>query len=265
MQSSLDTPAVILQGGFVVEHPSLEALIESEDLGLEILHPGGLPMTRELAQLTCIASGTRVLDVAAGTGETARLLTSEFAARVTATDVSPQMIRRMQKKFPAHASFVRIVFADAHQLPFRNDTFDVALSECAVCHLDKLRALREMARVVRPGGRVGIHDLCWKDAAPESLRRRLAAIEDERPETLIGWQRVFEAAGLAGVQAFDRSDIMPSWMRDERRALGLSGYLRAVKSALHRWGVRGLRAVLQSERIFSSPYLGYVLLVGLKK
>ncbi|HXJ05615.1 MAG TPA: methyltransferase domain-containing protein [Candidatus Acidoferrum sp.] len=248
-----------------MDRPSLEALIEAEDLGLDILHPGGLAITRELARATGIVSGTRVLEVAAGTGETALLLAAEFGAQVTATDLSPRMIRRMRDKFPAHDSAVQLTWADAHQLPFRNNAFDVALSECAVCHFDKLRALREMARVVHTGGRVGIHDLCWKDGAPEALRQRLAEIEEERPETLSGWQRVFEAAGLADVQAFDRSDVITAWTRDTRRAMGLSGYLRAVKTALQRWGIRGLRAVLQSERIFSSTYLSYVLVVAIKK
>jgi SAM-dependent methyltransferase len=248
-----------------MDRPSLEALIEAEDLGLEILHPGGLTITRELARATGIVTGTRLLEVAAGTGETARLLAAEFGAQVTATDLSPRMIRRMRDKFPARDSEVQIAWADAHHLPFRNNTFDVALSECAVCHFDKLRALREMARVVHTGGRVGIHDLCWKDGAPEALRQRLAELEEERPETLGGWQRAFEAAGLADVQVFDRSDVMAAWTRDTRRAMGLSGYLHAVKTALQRWGIAGLQKVFQSERIFASSHLGYVIVVGVKK
>ncbi len=248
-----------------MNRPSLEALVEAEDLGLEILHPGGLAITRELARVTGIVTGTRVLEIAAGTGETARLLAAEFGARVTVTDVSPRMIFRLRDKFSARESAVQIVWADAHQLPFRNDSFEVALSECAVCHFDKLRALREMVRVVQRRGRVGIHDLCWKDDTPEALRQRLAEIEDERPETLSGWVRVFEGAGLADVRAFDRSDVMAGWTRDVRRAMGLSRYFHAVKTVLRRWGLTGLRAVLESERIFASRYLGYAVVVGVKK
>jgi hypothetical protein len=121
-----------------------------------------------------------------------------------------------------------------------------------------------MVRVVQAGGRVVIHDLCWKDATPESLRQRLAEVEDERPEALSGWVRVFEGAGLADVQALDRSDVMAAWARDVRREMGLRRYFRAVKNVLGRWGLSGLRAVLESERIFASPPLGYALVVGLK-
>ena len=48
---------------------SLERLLEDEDLGIEVLHPGGLDITRELASMCGIGKGTTVLDVATGTGE----------------------------------------------------------------------------------------------------------------------------------------------------------------------------------------------------
>lgn len=248
-----------------MDRPSLEALIEAEDLGLDILHPGGLAITRELANVTGIVTGTNVLEIAAGTGETAHLLGAEYGARVIATDVSPRMLRKLRDKFSTRESAVQIVWADAHQLPFRNDSFDVALSECAVCQFDKLRALREMVRVVQPGGRVGIHDLCWKDGTPEALPQRLAEIEGERPETLNSWVHAFEGAGLAHVRGFDRSDVMVGWTRDARRAMGVARYLHAVKTVLRRWGLRGLRTVLESERIFASRYLGYAVVVGVKE
>ena len=54
------------------DRPSLETLIEDLDLGLEVLHPGGLEITRELAQLCRIGRGARVLDVASGTGAAGR-------------------------------------------------------------------------------------------------------------------------------------------------------------------------------------------------
>lgn len=98
-----------------------------------------------------------------------------------------------------------------------------------------------------------------------ALRQRLAEIEDERPEALGGWVCVFEGAGLAEVRSFDRSDVMAAWTRDVRRAMGLSRYFHTVKTVSRRWGLSGLRAVLESERIFASRYLGYAVVVGLKE
>lgn len=60
--------------------------------------------------------------------------------------------------------------------------FDAVISESTTCILDNDRAIREMGRVVKPGGYVGIHDLCWKEGPSEYLKRRLAELEGERPE-----------------------------------------------------------------------------------
>jgi len=57
--------------------PSLENLLISEEIGLEILHPGGLEITRDLAQL-CHIGRVNVLDVASGTGESAFFLAKNF-------------------------------------------------------------------------------------------------------------------------------------------------------------------------------------------
>lgn len=247
------------------EPPSLENLVEAENLGLEILHPGGAEVTRELAALAAIVPGTSVLDVAAGTGETARLLATEFGARITTVDVSPSMIERQRRNLSSRRPAVEVVEADAHELPFRDECFDVALSECAVCHFDQRRSIGEMARVVRPGGRVGIHDLCWKENAPDALKRRLLEIEQEAPGTIGDWIGVFESAGLDEVRAFERPRLIADWMRDMRQRLGLVGYLAIGATVLRLWGVRGLRTVLESERIFASPYLGYVLVIGVKR
>ena len=246
------------------DRPSLETLVETEDLGIAIFHPGGLGITRELAKLTRVGAGTRALEVAAGTGETARLLADEYGASITALDTSPRMIAKLRDSLLRHSG-VSIVAADAHHLPFRGDGFDVALAECALCQFDKPRSLQEMVRVVRRGGRVGIHDLCWTSDAPDSARTRLVELEGERPETTDGWVRLFEAAGLADVVAVDRSEVMRHWTSDVRKQMGPVRYLRAVLSIVRRWGVSGLLTVFESERMFGSRWLGYALVVGTKR
>lgn len=245
--------------------PSLEALIESEVLPLEILHPGGLATTRALAELCGIREGTRVLDVASGTGETACFLGDSFHAAVVGVDHSPRMVERAgQKVSDRQVRRVRLVRGDAHRLPFRDGVFEVAISECTLSLLDKAVALGEMARVVRSGGRVGIHEVCWIEDAPETLKRRLLELEGERPESLAGWTRLFEAAGLEDVRAVDRSELIPLWMRESKRSLGVAGQVRAAGRVLRRWGAGGLRRVLASERLFRSKHLGYGMFIGVK-
>jgi len=254
----------VIQGP-VVNQPSLEGLVESGMLALESLHPGGLETTRQLARLCSIQRGAVVLDVASGTGETACFLTETFGARVAGVDRSDEMIRRAEVKANLRGSDVRFKNADATNLPFIDSEFDAALCECTLCFLDKPRVLREMARVVRPGGRIGVHDLYWKEGAPCGLKRTLADVEGEKPETLEGWRRLFESAGLVQVTTVDKSEVMSRWMQESRKELGMTGHLMLVLRILCRWGLRGAWRILRSERVFSSDRLGYALVVGTKR
>jgi SAM-dependent methyltransferase len=249
----------------IEDRPSLEALVECEDLGIQTLHPGGLDITGELAGLCEIRRGTAVLEVASGTGESACFLARRFGARVVGMDQSQSMIARSVAKCGAIGPEVSFLRADAHHLPLADDSFDVAISECTLCLLDKARVIEEMARVVRPGGRVGMHDLYWGPGAPESLKRTLVEIEGERPETLEGWTALFRDTGLLEIITIDKKELISRWMRAERKQLGWSGQLALALKALRRWGVRGLSTVLRSERVFSSTDLGYCLVVGTKR
>lgn len=246
------------------KRPSLENLVENEDLGLDILHPGGLDLTQQLARLCQIGQDTSVLDVASGTGESACYLAEELGASVVGIDVSDFMIERAKKKAEQRNLEIEFEKADAHQLPFGDETFDRVISECTTCVLDKERAIREMVRVVKPNGYVGIHDICWKQDTPEQIRFRLAEIEGERPETLEGWKTLFEKAGLVDVKTVDRSLLIPRWMKGIKKKLGISGQLKIFLKIIRIWGIRGLRDVWESERIFQSQYTGYGIIVGRK-
>lgn len=242
--------------------PSIEQLLESGMLQAEILHPGGLEITRELADLCAIGPEKRVLDVASGSGDAACFLAENFQCAVV--DASEFMIDRAKKKAQSRNLDIDIQQGDAHSLPFEDGTFDAVISECTTCVLDKQRAVREMARVAKPGGRVGIHDLCWKESSPDDLKQRLAEFEGERPETLDGWKRLFEGAGLTDIVTEDKSDLIASWTRDVKKQLGLTGQLRIYWKILRRWGFGGLRRIKNSEQVFRSEHLGYGLIVGTK-
>jgi SAM-dependent methyltransferase len=243
---------------------SLERLIETEDLGIEVLHPGGLDITGELAALCEIGPGTNVLDVASGSGESACFLTERLGARVVGVDISDALVARARRKAARRELAVEFRKGDAHQLDFADGTFDAVISECTTCLLDKQKALREMVRVARPGGRVGIHDVCWKERTPTALKQRLRDLEGEAPETLDGWRALFSQAGLVDIQTVDKATLIPNWTRNLARTLGLAGQLKLFLKIAKRWGLSGLRNVLESERIFRSAHTGYGIIVGTK-
>jgi SAM-dependent methyltransferase len=247
------------------EEASLESLIETELLKVQSLHPGGLELTEELAELCQVGRGTEVLELACGTGESACFLAERRGARVVGLDRSPHMIRRAEQKARAKGLEVEFREADARHLPFPDAAFDVAICECTLCLLDKQQVLGEMVRVVRPGGHVGMHDACWRENTPDALKQTLAEIEGERPETLDGWRQLFTRAGLAEIQAVDKSSLIPRWMKESRAQLGPIGQLVLAWKIIRRWGIRGLRRILRSERVFSSEQLGYGIVVGTRR
>jgi SAM-dependent methyltransferase len=117
------------------------------------------PPEAELAtaalRLAGLRTGDRFLDVAARTGGLS-LPAARLGAKVVATDWSPAMIERFEARVHAEAlSDTEGRVMDAHELAFEDDTFDVTGSHLGVMLLpDQQRALREMVRVTKPGGRV---------------------------------------------------------------------------------------------------------------
>ncbi len=246
------------------QRASLEALVEGGDLGLPTLHPGGLGLTRELAELCHAGPGKSLLDVASGTGESACYLAESFGCRVTGVDHSAFMVEAATQKARDRKLEIRFQQADARHLPFEAGTFDVVISECTTCALDKPQAISEMVRVARPGGYIGISDLYWKEDAPPRVKSRLAELEGEGPENLSGWIHLFEQAGLQDVRTEDRSRSLTVMSEEMKHQLGIWGRMKLVLRILRRWGIRGAARVIESEKIFRSEHLGYAIVVGRK-
>jgi len=103
--------------------------------------------------------GHRVLDVATGGGHTGAALAGR-CGRVIASDLTPSMLREARALAAEHgAGNVVFTAADAEALPFRDASFDRVTCRIAPHHFPDVRtALAEMARVTRPGGRIGVID-----------------------------------------------------------------------------------------------------------
>jgi arsenite methyltransferase len=148
------------------------------------LHPGGERLTLRLAEVAGVAPGQRVLDVACGSGATALLLARELGCETVGVDLGARAIEQAKRATPAGAR-ASFLLGDAEALRLPDASFDVALSECSLCTFpDKPRAIAEMARVVRAGGRIGIADVTADlDALPAPLRSaaaRVACVADAR-------------------------------------------------------------------------------------
>ncbi|HEX2359225.1 MAG TPA: methyltransferase domain-containing protein [Solirubrobacterales bacterium] len=161
-----------------------------------------------------VGEGDTVLDVACGTGN-ATIPAAQTGAEVTGLDLTPELLE--QGKVAAADAGVEIewVEGDAEQLPFEDDSFDVVLSVFGCMFApDQRRAAEELARVLKPGGRLAV--AAW---TPEgNIGKFFRAVADHMPPPPEGFQPpilwgdedhvrgLFEGTGVD--LSFDRAQIV---------------------------------------------------------
>lgn len=109
-----------------------------------------------LCEALDLRAGERVLDVAAGNGNATLAAARRFGV-VTSTDYVPALLERGRARAEADGLIIAFQTADAEALPFENGAFDVVLSTFGVMFTpNQEQAARELLRVCRPAGRIGL-------------------------------------------------------------------------------------------------------------
>jgi ubiquinone/menaquinone biosynthesis C-methylase UbiE len=220
-----------------------------------------------LVALANVQLTDRVLDVATGTGHTA----FDFAPHVRevmAIDVTPEMLSEGGRlKDESRIVNVEFQLADAHDLPFEDESFDVVTCRRAAHHFtDIRRALREMRRVLRPGGRLIIDDRSVPaDDFVDATLNRLDWLHDHshvrqyRPSE---WQKMVHEAGFTieaiepytkhrPLSAFTNGVEAESMVEIERIIAGLNEVQQAA-----------LNVVEKDGEVYLDHW--YVMIVGVK-
>lgn len=208
------------------------------------------PLARALLEKASLRPGETVLDVACGTGipalDAASLVTP--GGTVTGVDLAPGMVQKARAKAERrNAGNATFREADGEALPFPHESFDVVLSAMGLIHMtDRARALAEMARVLRKGGRLVLS--VWgppeKSVAVGIMAKAVAChwppaivpgaptwFDFALPETL---KRALRDAGLEGVEVhtiesfYQIQDGAAYW----EACLGISGKLRMLLASV---------------------------------
>lgn len=236
----------------------------------ESFHPGGTALTERLGVLLGLSSDSLVLDAASGNGTSAVFLTQQFGCSVVGVDLSTENVARAAAE--AHrcglADRLRFEVGDAERLPLEESVVDAIICECAFCTFpDKARAANEFARVLKPGGHVGLSDITRSPGPTEEfadLMAWVACLGDARAaESYAAW---LADAGLthAVVEAHDDA------LTDMIRGIGTRLFATEVLAGLGKLDLAGIdvpaakRLARQAMTAVAEGRLGYAIVRATK-
>jgi arsenite methyltransferase len=241
------------------EHPAVRWLLGDE------LHPGGEATTRRALELIAVGAGERLLDVASGAGGSAILAAREFGCLVAGVDYGAEAVRGAQRTADA-AGFcdqVGFVVGDAEALPYPDGEFDAVLCECSLCTFpDKVQAIAEMRRVLRPGGRLAISDVMVdSERLPAELIGPLATIACVGAAlSRQGYEELLAGAGLRPIAFESRAEdaaALAQRVEDRLRGARLLGLDRLSGSPIT--AETGIELAATARRAISDGVLGYAI------
>jgi SAM-dependent methyltransferase len=207
-------------------------------MGKRVLRPGGIELTRRLLAELAISPSDDVVEFAPGLGVTARLTLAQKPQSYTAIERDPNAVAAVERYLTGKHQLCVLGTAEATGLP--DQTATVVYGEAMLSMqpaTTKLRIVREAARLLKPGGVYGIHELCLvPDDVDESIRDAIQYdLSDEihvgvRPLTITEWRELLLAAGLTIVA----ENTAPMHLLEPARIVRDEGLLRALRFA---WNV----------------------------
>ncbi len=260
-------------------------------LGVPYYHVGGLTSTKKLAELCRIDSTKKVLMVGCGTGFSACYLARKIGCEVVGIDIAELSIEEAKERAKRQGVSDKAKFrvGDAYALPFEAGTFDAVITEFVSQFLDRKRAFKEFARVLKPGAYVGINEMYREKEIPAKAAEEIAQAEQKigeitgLPFSLSSpeeWKEELERAGLKDVNVRMYKHIQ--YLQETKymaEAMGgtwsfikflIDPLLKMVKYSLLSRKIRyRFKRLGESKKILirkksTAKYVGYVLATGRK-
>ena len=175
-------------------------------LGKTRLRPGGRFATEWLINQTRFAPDTQVLEVACNMGTTAVGLAQRFGCHITGVDLDENALEKARQNIRAAGleSLVQVQHANATELPFPDNSFDVVINEAMLTMLplaNKEMAVAEYFRVLKPGGVLLTHDVVVSEQNTEEAVERLRDTIQVKvtPLTESAWTDLFHRSGFSNI------------------------------------------------------------------
>lgn len=202
----------------------VESLTPEDLAPVDQFHILGHEATLELARRAALRAGAAVVDVGGGIGGPARVLARDFGCRVTVLDLTEEFCR-VGADLTRRAGLgdqVRFEHGSALRMPFADGAFDAGWTQHSSMNIeDKDRLYEELRRVVRPGGRLALHEIMGGPNQPIHFPvpwARDASISFLRPAPAI--RRLLADLGFKEVTWTDTSARSLAWVRERMAAAG---------------------------------------------
>jgi SAM-dependent methyltransferase len=241
-------------------------------LGKRVLRPGGRQLTQRMIEALKIQPTDAVIEFAPGLGETAYLTLKHSPSSYTAVERDKDAAALVGKLLHGPDQRCVVGFAENTGLPDASATVvygEAMLSMHPAQH--KLQVIREAFRLLKPGGRYGIHELCLTpDDLDEDSKRAIehdlasAIHHGTRPLTSAEWRGLLEAEGFV----VEKKDDAPMSLLEPGRIIRDEGFFRALRFGINLLCHRAARQrVLAMRRVFATHrnHLAAIMLVSRKK
>lgn len=221
-------------------------------LGKRVLRPGGVELTRKLLGALDIGTTSDVVELAPGMGSTTQMVMARQPASYVGVDRDPDAAARVRAIATGRSA--EVVRGSATDTGLDDASADVVFGEAYLTMQpasQKQKILEELARVVRPGGRIGLHEVAFApddispeaaDAAARSLTSTIKV--NVTPLSSAGWVELLEAAGFE----VDARFSAPLHLLEPRRLLADEGVLGAARFVFNVLRDRDARARVVSMR-----------------
>lgn len=166
-----------------------------------------------LVEISLLKKSMTVLDLGAGDGYLSRAI-AKLVKKVIAVDISKEMLKELKKKArEENIKNIEAVESDGQEMPVENSAIDVACASMYLHHIEEPEiAVREMCRVLKPGGRVFLAD--FYEHSDRDLKEKMHDVwSGFKPEEIKGW---FKSSGFKNIEIGTLPDEAGKTARGDR-------------------------------------------------
>ena len=240
-------------------------------MGKRVLRPGGMELTRKMLASLGVSASDEVVEFAPGLGVTARLTLALRPASYTAVE-RDAAAARVVEGYVGGGAGRRVVVGSAAETGLAAASATAVYGEAMLTMQtteEKRRIVREAARLLRPGGRYAVHEMCLRDGVGGEVRkeveRALTGVVHHgvKPLTVSEWRALLEGEGFR----VETIETAPMALLEPARVVRDEGFFRAVRFAFNVLrDADARRRVFEMRRVFRRhrAEIGAVALVAVR-